>query len=63
MAQEGDEHLDGGVERQEGDLHDHKDFFLPLGPRIQCDLANEKTGMMEKNGGRAEDCQLWIQDV
>ena len=48
MTQEGSEHLDEGVERQEGDLYDHKDFFLPLGFMVQCDLVSEKTNMVEK---------------
>lgn len=34
MAQEGFEHLERGVERQGGDLYDHKDFFLPAGSAI-----------------------------
>lgn len=48
MTQEGSEHLDEGVERQEGDLYDHKDFFLPLGFMIQCELVSEKTNMVEE---------------
>ena len=42
MTEEGSEHLVGGVEKQEGDPNDHKDFSLPLGSMIQCDLVRQQ---------------------